>query len=107
MSCTGGEFSSGPAPIPSTHAEAIGQSGPALVTPAGRLHRSANTPRAGEIFQEISGGGDAFGGFAYPGGNLAGRVTYCGASMRLRSATSDFWIVVEKRFLEPTFSCLS
>ena len=40
--------------------------------PDGRLRRSANTPQAGEIFQEISGGRNAFGGFGHPGGDLAG-----------------------------------
>ena len=40
--------------------------------PDGRRRRSANTPQAGEIFQEIGGGRNAFGGFGHPGGDLAG-----------------------------------
>ena len=32
----------------------------------------SNTPLAGEIFQKISGGRNAFGGFGHPGGDLAG-----------------------------------
>ena len=35
------------------------------------------------------------------------RVTYCGARMVRRSATSDFWVVVEKRRAVPTFSRLT
>jgi hypothetical protein len=35
------------------------------------LRRSANTPQIDEIFQVISGGRNAFGGFGHPGGELA------------------------------------
>ena len=40
--------------------------------PAAVPRRSANTLPAGGIFQEIGGGGNAFGGFGHPGGDLAG-----------------------------------
>ena len=33
--------------------------------------RSAHTPQAGEIFDKIGGGRNAFGGFGHPGGELA------------------------------------
>ena len=72
MSCIGGEFFSSPAAIPSTHAEAIGQTWPVPITPTARRRRSANTPEAGEIFQKISCGRNAFGGFGYLSGDLAG-----------------------------------
>ena len=48
------------------------QSWPAPTIPTARLRRSANTPRAGEIFHKISGGRNAVGGFGHPGGDLAG-----------------------------------
>jgi hypothetical protein len=72
MSCIRSQFFSSPAAIPSTHAEAIGQTWPAPITPTARRRRSASTPQAGEIFHKISGVGNAFGGIGHPGGDLAG-----------------------------------
>jgi hypothetical protein len=71
MSRIGGEFFSSPAAIPSTHAEAIGQTWPTPIIPTARRRRSANTPQAGETFHKISGGRNAFGGFGHRGGDLA------------------------------------
>ena len=48
------------------------QTWPAPIIPTARRRRSANTPEAGEIFQEIGGGRNAGGGFGHPGGDLAG-----------------------------------
>ena len=57
---------------PITHAEAIGQTWPAPISPTARFRRSASTPQAGEIFHEIRGVGNAFGGIGHLGGGLAG-----------------------------------
>jgi hypothetical protein len=62
----------GPAAIQSTHAEAIGQTGPALIIPTARLRRSPNTPQAGEVFDKICCDRNTFGRFGHPGGDLAG-----------------------------------
>ena len=62
----------GLAAIPTTHAEAIGQTWPVPITPTARRRRLTNTPQAGEILKEIGSGCSAFGGFGHPGGNLAG-----------------------------------
>jgi hypothetical protein len=46
----------------------------APITSTARLHRSANTPAAGEILQKLSSGHNAVGRFSHPGSDLAGPV---------------------------------
>lgn len=81
---------SGPAAIPLTRAETIGQTWPAPIIPKAHLRRSAETFESGEIFYKVGDGRSAFGVAVIRVAISPARVTYSAGRMVRRSATRDF-----------------
>jgi hypothetical protein len=64
-------------------------------------------PEVGEIFTRSAAAATLSAGLVIRVAISRARAMYCGARIRRRSATSGFWVLVEKPCLEPTFSRLT
>ena len=75
----------------------------------GRLTGSAeeSSCSTGELFDEVGGGGDAFGGLGHPGGEFAGPAQILRGQNGSEVAIRDFSLVAEKRRPVPTFNRLT
>ena len=107
MWCIRGEFFSSPAAIQSTHAEAIGQTWPAPIIPTPAFADQPKRLKRAKFSRRSAALATLAAGLVIRVAISRARVTYCGARIRRRSATSDFSVVAEKRRPEPTFSRLS
>ena len=107
MSRIRGEFLSGPAAIPSIHSR-FNRPDVAGADHTGSPFADQPTRSRRAKFSTRSAAAAALSaGLVIRAAISRARATYCGARIVRRSATSDFWVVVEKRRAVPTFSRLS